>query len=196
MTRSVDAMIDFFLREKGEAILRNGLPETALIMDATEKIQYEDDKLIRTAVEIRTGDLIEYRYEKYLITSQIDKNENSYRGRMRKCSYSIAFNCNSIVKWLDAIVEGKTFSIETGNMMSLPMGLINVLLQENPDTREIKLSQRFMNTHQPFKVAGIDHSVNGIIKLSCTLDLITANDDIANNIANNGTAVLGQSGFW
>ncbi|MFK4439699.1 Ig-like domain-containing protein [Paenibacillus sp. RC21] len=39
-------------------------------------------------------------------------------------------------------------------------------------------------THQPFKVTGIDRTMNGIIQLSCTLDSMnTAYDDVEHNIA-------------
>jgi hypothetical protein len=183
MTQSIDGMINFFLREKGEPIQLNGIQQIALIMDATDHIQYEDDKLIRMAIEIKTGDLIVFRNERYLIISKIDHNENSYRGRMRKCNYLIAFNWIGNVKWFDAIVEGKTFSIETGTVMSLPVGNINVYLQDNSDTRDIGLNKRFYNTLQPFNVSGIDQTVKGITKLNCILDIKAADDDIDNNIA-------------
>jgi hypothetical protein len=183
MTRSIETMMDFFLREKGELIHINGVRQIALVRDAVDKIQAADEKIIRVAVPLHTGDFIDYQDERYLITSQIDHNEQSYRSRIRKCNYNIAFNWNGNVKWFDAIVEGKSFSVDTGTVISLPTGTINVFLQDNTDTRDIGLNQRFYNTHQPFKVTGIDHSMNAIIKLSCTLDIISAYDDVENNIA-------------
>jgi hypothetical protein len=184
MTRSIETMMDFFLREKGELIHINGMQQIALVRDAVDEIQAADEKIIRAATPIRTGDFIDYRNERYLITSEIDHNERSYRSRVRKCNYSIAFNWNGNVKWFDVIVEGKSFSVDTGTIISLPTGTINVFLQDNADTRDIGLNQRFYNTHQPFKVTGFDHSMNGIIKLSCTLDMISpVNDDVENNIA-------------
>jgi hypothetical protein len=184
MTRSIETMMDFFLREKGELIQINGAQQTALIRDAVNKIQSGDEKIIRAAVPLHTGDFIDYRDERYLITSEIDHNEQSYRSRIRKCNYSIAFNWNGNVKWFDAIVEGKSFSVDTGSVISFPDGKIQVYLQDNADTRTITLSQRFYNTHQPFKVEGIDRTVNGIIKLSCILVFIsTSDDDVENNIA-------------
>jgi hypothetical protein len=184
MTRSIETMMDFFLREKGELIHINGAQQTALIRDAVDKIQSGDEKIIRAAVPLHTGDFIDYRDERYLITSEIDHNEQSYRSRIRKCNYSIAFNWNGNVKWFDAIVEGKSFSVDTGSVISFPDGKIQVYLQDNADTRAITLSQRFYNTHQPFKVEGIDRTINGIIKLSCILVFIsTSDDDVENNIA-------------
>jgi hypothetical protein len=184
MTRSIDAMIDFFLREKGEPIQLNGVPQLALLTDATDKIYDADEKLIRAATPLFTGDNIDYRNERYVIISQIDHNEYSYRGRMRKCNYRIAFNWNGNVKCFDAIVEGKAFAIDTGTIISMPNGNIFAYLQDSADTKDISLNQRFYNTHQPFRVEGIDRTTNGIVKLSCTLDTISsAYDDVENNIA-------------
>ncbi|NHN34836.1 Ig-like domain-containing protein [Paenibacillus agricola] len=184
MTRSIETMMDFFLREKGELIHINGVQQRALIRDAVDKIQASNEKIIRATTLLHTGNFIDYRNERYLITSEIDHNEQSYRSRIRKCNYSIAFNWNGNVKWFDTIVEGKSFSVDTGSVISFPDGKIQVYLQDNADTRAITLSQRFYNTHQPFKVEGIDRTVNGIIKLSCVLVFIsTSDDDVENNIA-------------
>ncbi|NHN29632.1 Ig-like domain-containing protein [Paenibacillus agricola] len=184
MTRSIEPMMDFFLREKGELIHINGVQQTALIRDAVDKISAADEKIIRAATPIQTGDFIDYRNARYLITSEIDHNGQSYRSRIRKCNYTIAVNWNGNVKWFDAIVEGKSFSVDAGIMISMPEGTIHVYLQDNADTRAITLSQRFYNTHQPFKVEGIDRTVNGIIKLSCSLGSIsTPYDDVENNMA-------------
>jgi hypothetical protein len=181
--QDIDGMIDFFLYEKGENIKINGVMQTALIIDVTEKLSYYDDKIIRSISEIKTGDMVEYNSFKYFIISQIDKEENSYRARIRKCSYKIAFNWNGNIKWFDAIEESKVFDISSGSFITMPTGTINMFLQDNADTRGVTLSQRFYVTNQPFKVSGIDKSQNGIIKLYCALDSInTAYDDVENNI--------------
>ena len=46
------------------------------------------------------------------------------------CNYRIAFNWNGNLKWFDCIVEGKSFSVDTGTYMSLPDGSIHVYLQD------------------------------------------------------------------
>ncbi|MDP1509337.1 hypothetical protein L8C07_01150 [Paenibacillus sp. CMAA1739] len=183
MTRSLEPMLDFFLREKGELVHINGMRQLALIQDATNTIQMTDEKIIRAATPLHTGDIVDYRYERYLITSQVDQNEQSCRGRMKKCNQRLAINWNGQVKWFDAVVEARTFSTETGKVISMPEGNILASLQDNADTRNIALNQRFYITHQPFKIVGMDRILNGIIQLSCTLDNInTAYDDVENNI--------------
>jgi hypothetical protein len=177
-------MLDFFLREKGELVHINSVRQLTLIRDATNHIQMTDEKIIRAATPLHTGDTVDYRDERYLITSQVDQNEKSCRGRMRKCNQRLALNWSGQVKWFDAVVEARTFSTETGKVISMPEGNILVTVQDNIGTRGITLSQRFYMTHQPFKVTGIDRTMNGIIQLSCTLDSInTAYDDVENNIA-------------
>jgi len=180
--QSIDGMLDFFLLEKGESIKINGTEQPALIIDAVEKLTYYDDKIIRCKNQIHTGDIVEYNNINYLIISQIDKEENSYRARIRKCSYKIAFNWSGNVKWFDCIEESKLFEVSTGNYISFPIGNINIYLQTNADTKGITLNQRFYVTNQPFKIVGIDKSQEGIVKLNCALDSISTYDDVENNI--------------
>ncbi|MGW9529659.1 Ig-like domain-containing protein [Paenibacillus terrae] len=184
MTRSIEPWIDFFLREKGELVHINSVKQLALIRDATNTIQMTDEKIIRAVTPLHTGVIVDYRYERYLITSQVDRNEQSCRGRMKKCNQRLALNWNGQVEWFDAVVEARIFSTETGKVISIPEGNILVSLQDNANTKDITLSQRFYMTHQPFKVTGIDRTMNGIIQLNCTLDSInTAYDDVEHNIA-------------
>lgn len=180
--QDIDGMIDFFLYEKGESITINGAEQFALVMDAVDKLTYYDDKLIRCKCQIKTGDIVEYNNLEYIIISQIDKEENSFRARMRKSSYRIAFNWSGNIKWFECIEESKVFDVASNQYISLPTGSINITVQNNGDTRDIVLSQRFYVTNQPFKVTGIDKSQEGLIKLNCALDLISTYDDVVNNI--------------
>jgi len=181
--QDIDAMLDFFLYEKGKSVKLNGTDQTALVIDAVDKLAYYDDKIIRCKYNIRTGDFIEYNNSKYLIISQIDKSESSYRARIRKCNAGIAFNWIGNIKWFDSIDESNVFDITSDKYMSLPTGNINVFVQNNTDTRNVAIDQRFYVTNQPFKITGIDKSQEGLIKFNCDLDTIsTTYDDVENNI--------------
>jgi len=182
--QDIDEMIDFFLYEKGENITVNETEQVGLVIDAVDKITYYNDKMIRCKCQIKTGDTVKYGAENYLIISQIDRSEKAYKARIRKCSYSIAFNWSGNIKWFDCIEESKVFDIASGQYISLPTGSINIFLQNNSDARNIALDQRFYVTNQPFKVTGIDKYQEGLIKLNCALDSISsAYDDVENNIA-------------
>ena len=161
--QDIDGMIDFFLYEKGESIMINGAEQVALVINAVDKLTYYDDKLIRCKCQIKTGDIMEYRGSKYIIISQIDANEKTYKARIRKCSYRIAFNWSGNIKWFDCLEESKVFDITTGTYISYASGNIYVTVQNNSDTRTIALDQRFFVTNQPFKVTGIDKSQEGLI---------------------------------
>lgn len=176
-------MIDFFLYVKGESILIDGAEQVALVMDAVDKITYYNDKMIRCKGQIKTGDLVEYGVSNHLIISQIDRTDKTYKARIRKCSCRIAFNWSGIIKWFDCIEESKVFDVTSNQYFSLPSGSINIFVQNNSDTRNINISQRFYVTNQPFKVTGIDKSQEGLIKLNCSLDYIsTQYDDVESNI--------------
>jgi hypothetical protein len=183
MGRSIDERFDFFIRQYGELIQLNDEIQLAIVKDASDSPNPRDDKIIRTKASIQTGDLIDYRDERYLIISQIDRNNLSNRSRMRKCNYSIAFNWSGNIKWFDAVIDGDTFSVEEGRIMSLPIGKINVYLQDSSDAKDIKLDQRFFNSNQPFIVEGLDRTNKGVVKLNCKLDSFNpAYDDVENNI--------------
>ena len=192
--KDIDEMIDFFLYEKGENIKVNGAEQIALIIDAVEKLTYYDDKIIRCKCQIKTGDIVEYNNLKYIIISQIDKEENSFRARIRKCSYMVAFNWSGNIKWFDCIEESKAFDISTGTYMSVASGNIFISVQYNSDTRNIALNNRFFVTNQPFKVTGIDKSQQGLIKFNCALDFInTSYDDVENNIVDRWRYEIGHT---
>ena len=58
-----------------------------------------------------------------MIISQIDREENTFRARMRKCSCRIAFNWSGNIKWFDCIEESKVFDITSGNYISVASGI-------------------------------------------------------------------------
>lgn len=180
--QDIDSMIDFFLYEKGESITINGTEQVALVIDAVDKITYYNDKIIRCKCQIKTGDYVEYGASNYLIISQINRSEKTYKARIRKCSDRIAFNWSGNIRWFDCVEESKVFDVSSGQYISLPTGSINIFIQNNADTRDIILSQRFYVTNQPFKITGIDKSQEGLIKLNCALDSISTYDDVQNNI--------------
>ncbi len=184
MERTIDEMIDFFLFEKGEDVLVNNIGSKAVIIDATDRINIDADKIIHTKVEIKTGDIVEYNSRKYIITSQIDKDPNSYCGRMKQCNYRIAFNFTGNVKWFDALIETKVMDIDTNQYMSLATGTIKVSLQDNADSRDISINRRFINTGRAWQVNGIDKASLGLIILTCELVATESSDDLDSGIAN------------
>lgn len=184
MERTIDEMIDFFLFEKGEDVLINNIGYKAVLLDATDRINIDADKIIYCKAEIKTGDLVDYIGRKYIITSQIDKNPNSFCGRMKQSNYRIAFNFTGNVKWFDSLIETKVMDIDTNQYMSLATGTIKVSLQDNADSRDIAIGNRFINTGRAWQVNGIDKASLGLIKLTCDLVATDPSDDLDAEIAN------------
>jgi hypothetical protein len=184
MERTIDEMIDFFLFEMGEDILLNNIAYKAVVIDETDKINIDADKIIHCKVEIKTGDIVEYNSRKYIITSQIDKNQNSFCARMKQCNYSIAFNFEGNVKWFNVLIETKVMDIDTNQYMSLATGTIKVSLQDNADSRDIVIGSRFINTARAWQVNGIDKASLGLIILTCDMVATDSSDDLDAEIAN------------
>ena len=75
MPKSVEDYLDFLLKEKGKNVVIRGIQAKAIITDVNEKISYYDDKIIRTDMEIHTGERIDYQADQWIVISEIDKNK-------------------------------------------------------------------------------------------------------------------------
>jgi hypothetical protein len=144
-----------------------------------------DDKKISTLHPIKCGDLVHFCDEDWLIISEINGQRYSkYKGIMRVCDYRIKFNFQGIVKEFPAIVDGRVFDVETGKYMTLPASKIVVTLQENQETLQIDVGQRFIKMGNGWRVEAIDRTEKGLLKLWCKQDQINDSvDDIENEIA-------------
>ncbi|NNV01646.1 Ig-like domain-containing protein [Brevibacillus sp. MCWH] len=144
-----------------------------------------DDKKISTLQPIKCGDLVHYCDEDWLIISEINgQRYGKYKGIMRVCDYPIKFNFEGIVKEFPAIVDGRVFDVEIGQFMTLPASKIVVTMQENQETLQIGVGQRFIKMGRAWAVEAIDRTEKGLLRLWCKEDQFnTALDDIKNEIA-------------
>jgi len=173
----------YLLDNIGKDIQINNNPVKAVI-SSTNINKNNDDKYISTLEPINQGDLILYNNLNWLIISEVNGQRIiKYKGIMRKCNFTIKFNFLGNIKPFPSILETKVLDIESGQYVTLPIGKIIVMLQDNVDTRDIILGQRFLIMGQAWKVMGIDKSKNGLITLNCEDDLFNANDDKVNEIA-------------
>ena len=180
---------NYMLAQVGKDLLLNGSTTIrALLSSIPVNADNHDDKYISTLTPIKQGDLVDYLSSKWLIVSQVNGQRIvKYKGIMRKSNYSIKFNFTGNVKSFPAIISTKTLDIETGTYISMPVGKIIVQLQNNADTRDIILAQRFLIMNQAWIVSGIDKSVEGIIILNCDIDQFNSADDKVNEIADRWT---------
>lgn len=181
--KSIDELIDFFILDRGEAIDINGSPTAAVVLDAEERIGVYNDKVIICKDELKRGDIISYKEAKRLIFYPVDHNMQSYSGRARECNHNIAFNFAGNVMWFDVILESQTYDVDTGNVINLPEGKIEVWMQENEESTCVKLEQRFLNTGRAWKVIGIDRARPGLMRLFCELTESNSNDNFELGVA-------------
>lgn len=183
MPKSVEDQLEFFLDEKGESVIISGIEARAIIVDIRDKINYYDDKMIRTDIAIFTGDIIEYQGAKWIIVSEIDKNKKSYKARMRKVNYNIKIVVNEELAEFKSIIEGISFGIDDGKFMSFEAGKIQVIIPSDFVSNIIEVAMRFIKMDKAWKIVGIDKSRTGLIILHCEKDLFLTYDDRENEIA-------------
>lgn len=182
--KSIDSMIDFFLFDRGREVKVNNAVQTAFLLDANDRPGEYADKIIFLKQMVKAGDIIDAEGEKYIVNGQVDKNANSFSGRLRCLNHRVAFNFTGNVKWFDILIETVIMDIQSNQFISYPTGKIRVTLQENAETRDISVGMRFINTGRAWKVTGLDRSQPGLLKLFCDLDSVSSNDDMVNGIAN------------
>jgi len=181
----------YLLSMAGDDIFINDTmsPIKALINNLSVNRQ-ADIRTIATTTEIKRGDLINWDNENWLIISDIGhKRYSYYKGIIQKCNYNIKFNFQGTIKEFPCIVDSRVFDVETNQYVSIPAGKIVVTMQDNNDSGNIKINDRFIKMNRAWKVSGIDRTKNGLIILHCDLDGITSSDDLENEIANAGDYV-------
>lgn len=179
---NVDNDINYLLLTMGKPILINGNSTTAIIGYADNK-EYEEKKII-TKTAIKRGDIITINNHNYLVYNEInDKRQDTYyKGYARSCNYNTKFNFSGSIKSFSAIITTKVLDITENKYMQLAEGKIQVILQDNTDTRKIVTQQRFISMGSAFEVTGIDKSKVGLIILNCSVTVFTEDDDRDNEI--------------
>lgn len=195
--------INHLIENAGTDISINGNPARAIITN-TQLNEHYDGKKITTLIQIKRGDIIDYTDDKYLIISESNtKRYDKYKALMRKCEYNIYFKIDEIQtdtgeidEWgepiykttemhelFSVIIDSKTFDIQNGQFMTLPTGTISVSLQENADSLNIKLENRFIKLGKAWKIVGIDKSKKGLVTVTAEIAQFNSYDDKENEIA-------------
>lgn len=180
----IDDFWDFMAFEKGESITINGVSNTAIISDTSDKPSYYDDKYLRTASELRTGDCISYQNKTWFVISQEDKSEKSYRAKMRRSNYKVKAVLEEVLHEFDAILETVSVSIDGGKFLDNVAGKLTVTLPTDTFSDKIEVNIRFIKLGYVWKVVGVDRSLKGLNIIHAEKDLIGADDDMVNEIAN------------
>lgn len=161
---------------------------TSAIIEDAGTLNFYADKYIITKYPIKTGNLVEFEGFKYLIVSQIDRNKNNYRARIRQADHVIQLLTGTereiigyddfgrpvfgeevpIYENVNCIIEQGTIKVETG-VINIPYNEIQVTLQDNEGTESISINDEFELFNKSWRVMGIDYTKIGLIVLHCEM---------------------------
>lgn len=177
---------EYILGYMGQTVLVNGQSRRVLITNTNLENNYDDKKV--TSIEpLNRGDIIEYSNGKrfLIVSEQSDKRYYKYKGIARLLPFNIQVNhdCNFID--FPCYIDSPSFGVVDGRVISIATGNIHVHTQDNEQTRQIKVNDRWMKFGQAFKIIGIDPlSRPGIRTFICEKDIIsTASDKVDSDLA-------------
>lgn len=186
--KKVDDRISFFLHEKGEPVLINGIPRIAVITDAPKGADYYfNDCYIRTEDAFHTGDVVTYQEMKWLVVSQVDEENHSFQSKIRRCNHITKFVLDDWAYGFESILDVGTFGISNGSVVRLVDGSLNCELQDNDLTKQIAINKRFIASGSAWMITGIDKTRTGVLILYSDRTVFVAGDDQENEIANADT---------
>ena len=178
--------IDFFINEFGENIEHNGIVKTAIIKDALENINFYNDKLIICTFPINTGNVVKYKNNTYFINSEIDKNENTFKGRLKKSNYIIKFMINNEINEYPVLLETSAQGVNSNKYFSVPAGQAQVMFEDTEELRKLVMvyNTRFIVSKTSYKITSYDLSINGFITIMGEKDTVAIDDDLTNEVPN------------
>jgi hypothetical protein len=180
----------------------NNIDKKVLITGITDKINVIDEKIITSDFEIRTGDLIDYQFHKWLIISEIPNVGNMYRGKIRKCNNILRYK--AIIDGIDTIIEvntvidNGTISLDTNKYMIMEDNTLScqVGYSELSKIKNMTVGFRFILNDTIWKIEGINkvsgvlNKEQGIINIKLTSDIWVDNDDRIKGIADNEDIII------
>lgn len=178
----LEGNIDFFINEFGEDIEHNGIIKTAIIKDAVENINSYNDKLIICTFPINTGNIVKYKNDTYFINSEIDKNKNTFKGRLKKSNYIINLMINNEINEYPVLLETSAQGVNSNKYYNVPAGQAQVMLEDTEELRKLVMvyNTRFIASKTPYKITSYDLSINGFITIIGEKDNVVVDDDLTN----------------
>ncbi|HBN28372.1 hypothetical protein [Clostridium tyrobutyricum] len=176
---NIESDISYLIDNLGKPIKINNVSAIGLVGNI--KNNNEDIRKLITKSPISRGDIVIYKDNNYLVTSDIDNiNDIYYKAEIQKCPHVIKLNNVGTIKECAAILETKVMDIETGQYFPLAAGKMVVTIKNNVN---VTLQQRFIKFGEAWNVTGIDKTKIGLIILNVEKATTNSNDDLENEIA-------------
>lgn len=140
---------------------------------------------IPLGINVSIGDTITFEDKKYMVLNI--KLTNCYSA----CVVEEVYHCIKIkYSWLnlmqfDCIVDVKTQTMIDTAYLLAEKTLIEIQLQRNELSKQIKNGTRFFVFDIPYKITSITYENNSIFTFKCEVDGINPKDDKVNQIADN-----------
>jgi hypothetical protein len=181
--KQLNKQFDFFIKEFGQHIMLTGNARLAIISDASSNPDFLDDKFIRTAETFDTGNVLEYQNEKWIVVSQIVKDKNTYRAKIRRADWQIKYYIGNTLCQTYCIVDNMQINLEEGKIITTSADEMKLIVQSTNCSSQLAIDQRFLKFGAAWKITGFDKSRRGLIIIDAKKDLFGDNDDKDNEIA-------------
>ena len=164
----------------------NGVPCKVLVKDIDDKGFIETKHIyVPLEVMVSVGDTIAINNNKYMVLN-INRNNCYSDVVVQEIYHSIKVKYS----WLDLMQFDVMVSvnsqalIDTSYLVS-EKTTIEVQLQRNELSKQIKKGTRFFIFDVPYEVTSITYENSNILSLKCDIDSISPSDDMTNQIADN-----------
>lgn len=181
--KQLNKQFDFFIKEFGQDIMLTGNARLAIISDASSNPDFLDDKFIRTTETFDTGNVLEYQNEKWMVVSQIVKDKNTYRAKIRRADWQIKYYIGNTLCQTYCIVDNMQINLEEGKIITTSADEMKLIVQSTNCSSQLAIDQRFLKFGAAWKITGFDKSRRGLIIIDAKKDLFGSNDDKDNEIA-------------
>lgn len=152
--------------------------------------------LFESGSDIKEGDIIIMKEDASKWMTFIDYyNEIFPKAKTRKINSLVKIDFGNEVLEFMAHGAHRTANIREDMLdVNSPSTKADFYVQENQNSRKIKVNMRFLIKGQPYIVESIDNvSMENIIRIVTKTDSIAPRDDVANDLANNNVANSGSN---
>lgn len=173
------------IQNMGKDVLINSVPQKVLMqMDNLNKQLAL--RTIQSLSPLSCGQLVETNGLKYLITSEIPEKRHDltvYKGVIRYCqhTFKILLDCDLYI--FDAFADSNINTINNGDTIILPDGMMYLTVQDNTNTRRIVRDKRIIKFGKAWKCVGHDFTQKGLIKISFQEVQISNSDNMVDEVA-------------
>ncbi|KZZ85634.1 hypothetical protein [Bacillus sp. SJS] len=183
-----ESLVSSIIMDYGEQVKVNDKETEAIITNPL--ISEQEERYIHTVQNVPRGSVVDYKTFKYLtITESSSMRTAKYKALMRQCNHVIEFPgeitngkflgyddlgravFEEIVgepTYVHAIVDNKSFSVNSTDAIRVPVNEIILVLQDNKVNKEkIKINFKFPSMDKKWTVQNIDLTQSGLMICNC-----------------------------